>query len=130
MRGEDGPMFNEVLNAMGSPPHARGRPLAAAYNLELSRITPACAGKTSCRPAFSPTTGDHPRMRGEDVAIKAGEGIDPGSPPHARGRPQYLSKSAGRLGITPACAGKTDGDREGTRRNGDHPRMRGEDVFR
>ena len=66
-------------------------------------------------------------MRGEDVAIKAGEGIDPGSPPHARGRRAASLSHIERFRITPACAGKT---RFALLRRGvwkDHPRMRGED---
>ena len=66
-------------------------------------------------------------MRGEDVAIKAGEGIDPGSPPHARGRRNPLVELELRRRITPACAGKTHPESRQEIVEADHPRMRGED---
>ena len=135
----------------GSPPHARGRPAFSALKPSGIRITPACAGKTfpySCRET---TIADHPRMRGEDVGFRSeGEfldGITPacagktkydkryanlwkGSPPHARGRrgQQYVRVRPVR--ITPACAGKTWGMLEKGEVDGDHPRMRGEDLVR
>ena len=88
MRGEDmaiGPLSTLIS---GSPPHARGRHSQDSRKHASDWITPACAGKTQRIASTEFQSMDHPRMRGEDVAIKAGEGIDPW--------------------ITPACAGKTD----------------------
>ena len=51
-----------------------------------------------------------------------------GSPPHARGRLEAGHGHLDELGITPACAGKTDGVFGECGRDLDHPRMRGEDV--
>ena len=92
MRGEGTPPGVVCLIDMGSPPHARGRPVAR-------RCGPKCGG-------------DHPRMRGEDRASYEYGPFDRGSPPHARGRPdRELSPIVSRR-ITPACAGKTHATRK------------------
>ena len=66
MRGEDLFLAIKPLTFRGSPPHARGRHIALkAANYDL-RITPACAGKTTCLKACIFVDADHPRMRGED----------------------------------------------------------------
>src|SRR5690606_32722842 len=52
-----------------------------------------------------------------------------GSPPHARGA---LACAGSRLlltGITPACAGSTDGGEPADGAGADHPRMRGEHIY-
>ena len=129
MRGEDTSPSGQNGRRIGSPPHARGRLSRSARSAAGSWITPACAGKTPRQRREGYASPDHPRMRGEDVAIRAGEGIDPGSPPHARGRHKPLQRPRNSLldhprmrgedrvllpekgyrsGITPACAGKTE----------------------
>ena len=128
MRGEDSP----------TPPPG----------MASTRITPACAGKTSAPPSFALYRQDHPRMRGEDPARRRIRVPGVGSPPHARGRlaglrghdrkvgitPACAGKTIKfvvflfRFGITPACAGKTAPRECGGERRWDHPRMRGEDT--
>ena len=67
-------------------------------------------------------------MRGEDNERQAGIRLVVGSPPHARGRRDWIHAD-GVLGrITPACAGKTAGQSHMGGITVDHPRMRGEDV--
>ena len=86
----------------------RGEDIGAGGNVVAStRITPACAGKTSPASSPQPSAPDHPRMRGED-ALNRGDGREAfGSPPHARGRrPERKTNDLHRR-ITPACAGKT-----------------------
>ena len=127
MRGEDFQWFIDIGYPRGSPPHARGRHLLPIVSLYTLRITPACAGKT-CR-GFANNSGssDHPRMRGEDEGVVLVVVVSPGSPPHARGRPQTGGELLEVSRITPACAGKTP-DFEGRQwARADHPRMRGED---
>ena len=46
MRGEDGFIDLIIRYDVGSPPHARGRPLYPYVMESKMRITPACAGKT------------------------------------------------------------------------------------
>ena len=107
MRGEDRERVILALLAMGSPPHARGRPGFGFRPSVPCGITPACAGKTSTRLMCSREAGDHPRMRGEDVLILLCRDTQHGSPPHARGRPTSPSGCPASCRITPACAGKT-----------------------
>ena len=107
MRGEDAEVASGLLTSYGSPPHARGRPVAAAGQPVAGRITPACAGKTVPLTLAHMTYPDHPRMRGEDWRWRTSGMPSPGSPPHARGRLLLYSNPCYVNGITPACAGKT-----------------------
>ena len=107
MRGEDTTKTSIFTTPPGSPPHARGRPAVKPGEIECSRITPACAGKTTLSRQRIYAWTDHPRMRGEDVHGGQSRRRSVGSPPHARGRLacDLLTEPAAR--ITPACAGKT-----------------------
>ena len=107
MRGEDPVGGFEASKNHGSPPHARGRPADALRHRRCRRITPACAGKTVPSRYTLGSKPDHPRMRGEDVAVLTFQCLESGSPPHARGRPIWESVTPGLFRITPACAGKT-----------------------
>ena len=49
----------------GSPPHVRGKVLAAGLHDLADRITPACAGKSRAIASCSLSIRDHPRMCGE-----------------------------------------------------------------
>ena len=107
MRGEDLYSAQNMTDGTGSPPHARGRRRVERPASHRRRITPACAGKTCDDGSGAGASGDHPRMRGEDMRRRFRGGRVRGSPPHARGR-------------------------RGSRRRRrsirlDHPRMRGED---
>ena len=107
MRGEDPTSRVEYGAVEGSPPHARGRPLYRQRLNNVFGITPACAGKTMRTLAKLHLNSDHPRMRGEDLALRFGIRSPGGSPPHARGRPLHGSILTIIYRITPACAGKT-----------------------
>ena len=107
MRGEDALLDNVVRKITGSPPHARGRLGIFITSYARDRITPACAGKTFVAVHLCEAKEDHPRMRGEDTDTPAFNEFAYGSPPHARGRPSFLSKRRRTTRITPACAGKT-----------------------
>ena len=129
MRGEDTTKTSIFTTPPGSPPHARGRPAVKPGEIECSRITPACAGKTTLSRQRIYAWTDHPRMRGEDVHGGQSRRRSVGSPPHARGRLacDLLTEPAAR--ITPACAGKTRLSSFLVEVKRDHPRMRGEDSF-
>ena len=59
-----------VLDARaGSPPHMRGKGLAAGTWARWQRITPAYAGKSSGWPGVRPLPKDHPRICGEKSNI-------------------------------------------------------------
>ena len=90
------------------------------------RITPACAGKTSGSNRRKSKSEDHPRVCGEnDYAHKLSRPRG-GSPPRVRGKPEELVGEIVGTGITPACAGKTNGYNEIGNFVEDHPRVCGE----
>ena len=126
MRGEKPENLHDKPLQKGSPPRARGKVQQSGGSGVRPGITPACAGKSGACASPPRSPGDHPRVRGEKVdkfSIKAPE---PGSPPRARGK--GMPRTAGRagVGITPACAGKSDREFFSGLRLGDHPRVRGE----
>ena len=94
------------------------------------RITPACAGKTYYVPWPSPSSWDHPRMCGKDSSWLSSDCCTLGSPPHVRERRPWRVCRPRRSGITPACAGKTDGFEAKYYQKEDHPRMCGKDARR
>ena len=51
MRGEDVAERRAGMVAAGSPPHARGRLFASAWEEWAKGLTPACAGKTPGSPS-------------------------------------------------------------------------------
>ena len=107
MRGEDTKRSSPGTLTPGSPPHARGRRREHLASVDAAGITPACAGKT-LRPSIeTPSSWDHPRMRGEDSRELRRRCRVRGSPPHARGRLFRSIFTADNVRITPACAGKT-----------------------
>ena len=67
-------------------------------------------------------------MRGEDADPRYPFPVILGSPPHARGRQALVTTTDLFVGITPACAGKTQAPSDAHRFDADHPRMRGEDF--
>ena len=132
----------------GSPPRVRGK-------LEIPRrahprpgITPACAGKTTTAPAHTTARRDHPRVCGENGIFSGsrpwqqgsprvcGENSDcpgcppwcRGSPPRVRGKRQCRDAHPRRVGITPACAGKTPEGYIYFLITQDHPRVCGENY--
>ena len=68
-------------------------------------------------------------MRGEKVSVDIGDGSEPGSPPHARGKAHSLWVRPPRPGITPACAGKSQASPRMFLSTGDHPRACGEKTL-
>ena len=127
MRGEDMGTMAQAHTRQGSPPHARGRPVAPPSLAICRRITPACAGKTLQACQYECLNWDHPRTRGEDSVLDSFFVSVHGSPPHARGRHVTFRCYCSTYGITPACAGKTKPIHTTSAARQDHPRMRGED---
>ena|GEM_PF-402558 len=149
LRGEDQPSEDPGRCQPGSPPLARGRLRRHVLNLVDIRLTPACAGKTSCSrlrlfrqrltPACAGKTGSqwsllyafraHPRLRGEDTPVSLETAMICGSPPLARGRLVKSDNCLHRIRLTPACAGKTETAMQTKRLFAAHPRLRGEDPI-
>ena len=98
-----------ALSRSGSPPHVRGKVQIGHLIKVCLRITPACAGK---RCSGSRRTGwpkDHPRMCGEKTRYRRSALVTVGSPPHVRGKDLIPALCCVVPGITPACAGKSQG---------------------
>ena len=70
IRGEDlsGPYKNK--SCLGSPPHTRGRFENKGYQRVKLRFTPAYAGKINFFVMSRARQKVHPRIRGEDYALR------------------------------------------------------------
>ena len=129
VRGDRSCFHPRYSTMQGSPPRARG-PQQVQQRVSGGRgITPACAGTASPTPPSSPTSTDHPRVRGDRVVDAAEAAQDQGSPPRARGPHAGLGAGGGLPGITPACAGTACWPAPTRRRRGDHPRVRGDRTW-
>ena len=69
----------------GSPPRVRGTDAVAVDAGRLVGITPACAGNSQSITATLTSTGDHPRVCGEQASATTGKATMTGSPPRVRG---------------------------------------------
>ena len=128
MCGKDCANPSLSLTAMGSPPHVRERPDAMQEDARNTRITPACAGKTTDFDVIDTANEDHPRMCGKDYFCLVQLIMGLGSPPHVRERQTQKQLKLLNNRITPACAGKTVTKATHSLGNGDHPRMCGKDT--
>ena len=93
------------------------------------RITPACAGKTSCFPRTPRPGRDHPRACGENSDYEYGTDPDIGSPPRMRGKRFHRGRLFVDFRITPAHAGKTRPPHPRGKCSADHPRACGENLL-
>ena len=109
MCGEKKSFANSIEMELGSPPHVRGKEKGGVKMALISRITPACAGKSFLM----------------DYCCL----FPLGSPPHVRGKGYANSLNMLSNRITPACAGKRNPDCKTMVRVQDHPRMCGEKDF-
>ena len=104
----------------------RGKVADLLDKWDVSRITPAYAGKSVVDSPVEPVNGDHPRVCGEKWDKLPSETKQKGSPPHMRGKDVKLTMNAGQLRITPAYAGKSSPWLSGfCRLLGSPPHMRG-----
>ena len=69
-------------------------------------------------------------MRGEKVRMGSSTTAKEGSPPHARGKGKLLLILNHSKRITPACAGKSKKQAREKMGKQDHPRMRGEKLYK
>ena len=114
----------------GSPPRVRGKLHNSLPLCYVSRITPACAGKTLHHVHDFNQSEDHPRVCGENGTSPRIDISNLGSPPRVRGKPRTLRAVRAAVGITPACAGKTANVGTDTMKFKDHPRVCGENRQR
>ena len=73
-------------SCIGSPPRMRGKESAKFYTQDISRITPAYAGKSFRRRSSAYCPEDHPRVCGEKHDLAVDEAAEHGSPPRMRGK--------------------------------------------
>ena len=128
MRGEQFRSRPSSRAFPGSPPLARGTASCRRAPDIRSRITPACAGNSSDLRACTPQDWDHPRLRGEQYRYAQSMRYSAGSPPLARGTDISSATFNGESRITPACAGNRNYPDNQRRNEGDHPRLRGEQL--
>ena len=69
-------------------------------------------------------------MRGEHAMAEGQITADEGSSPHARGAQHAAFEAYKAEGIIPACAGSTSSASSPLRLAMDHPRMRGEHLYK
>ena len=112
-----------VAVIQGSPPRMRGKAAPSRPVRQSSRITPAYAGKRTALQLYAIASKDHPRMCGEKELAQYVPVQYVGSPPHVRGKVPSICENLERMGITPACAGKSYRSRTVLRPRWDHPRM-------
>ena len=131
LRGEKFICAQLKTSRTGSPPLARGKGLHMCACRECERITPACAGKRQLKQqAESFAKGSPPLARGKVTAVGAGGGGKRITPACA-GKSCFLwSNRAALHWITPACAGKSFASRESAALLRDHPRLRGEKLWK
>ena len=110
----------------GSSPRVRGKPFRFGVKRGCFRLIPACAGKTVAKHTAYRAGPAHPRVCGENWALKSALKLFPGSSPRVRGKPDSFACVANRVGLIPACAGKTQLDSGTRRRTTAHPRVCGE----
>ena len=98
-------------------------------NILMNGITPASAGKTVIISAFRLTFWDHPRECGKNYHLLQSFLIGLGSPPRVREKLNKLEILKNEMGITPASAGKTDGNGYRGSKFQDHPRECGKNSL-
>ena len=85
-RGENARRRVELLSVMGSSPLTRGKPPPLRPGCPERGLIPAHAGKTRTRGSAHPSTGAHPRSRGENMSTAQVPGTYAGSSPLTRGK--------------------------------------------
>ena len=105
--GEQSSPFPYCTHGIGSPPRVRGTAFSFSLAAFDVRITPACAGNSPPRWAWSATPQDHPRVCGEQHGSLCCFPAIRGSPPRVRGTAAGILKFPLSRGITPACAGNS-----------------------
>ena len=107
----------------------RGKLRLNPHRIHNTRITPACAGKTSRTRRAEVQAEDHPRVCGENDVVCVPYVYTRGSPPRVRGKPVVDRGLISGSRITPACAGKTLVAENRLAASEDHPRVCGENLL-
>ena len=119
------PHFSTLFR-WGSPPPMRGKGIHIIWSKNHFRITPAYAGKSNLNFPLKFIIWDHPRLCGEKPPTYCVKICRTGSPPPMRGKVFDHRKNQFDVGITPAYAGKSSGEKLVLLSYEDHPRLCGE----
>ena len=128
--GENWSTASRRSTASGSSPRVRGKRVRAVADGGGARLIPACAGKT---PPTSGTSGPrtaHPRVCGENIGRRGVADVQRGSSPRVRGKRGARRGGGVRVGLIPACAGKTPPPGVPASPRAAHPRVCGENLRR
>ena len=110
----------------GSAPRARGTHQPREQFRHCQRVSPACAGNTLCSSLADHFQPGQPRVRGEHFQRQAGNPLNHGSAPRARGTRERRRSCRRRCRVSPACAGNTKSGVHPGRSPPGQPRVRGE----
>ena len=86
----------------------RGKDRKKKGDVNMTRITPAYAGKSHAHGAANGKSWDHPRVCGEKRKEVERYAKTAGSPPRMRGKVNRYELTMAQARITPAYAGKSD----------------------
>ena len=126
--GENRMNHIHVFQGVGSSPRVRGKLTTAKRNVLRRRLIPACAGKTCDQDYAGVVSRAHPRVCGENVRAWLYGIITAGSSPRVRGKRDLRVARAARVGLIPACAGKTSSSASWWTKTWAHPRVCGENL--
>ena len=126
--GENRHRAETLLQRLGSSPRVRGKPCPCSSNLACSWLIPACAGKTDADHVLPSRQRAHPRVCGENGYSSAHVFGELGSSPRVRGKRTKKNRQFLKLGLIPACAGKTVDFTKDSVYRGAHPRVCGENL--
>ena len=110
--GENTPLARRGGVYLGSSPRMRGKPPLYETNSDRARLIPAYAGKTNSRKCTHARRPAHPRVCGENRALKSHLLGMWGSSPRMRGKRRIIPDWEHRGRLIPAYAGKTLNDLE------------------
>ena len=128
MRGEQWFRCRRSKRNNGSSPRARGTVASAIKNTTRARFIPACAGNRApgTGTGSARTWAVHPRVRGEQIGLRAYAPCTGGSSPRARGTVVGPPTHRALPRFIPACAGNRMTRWQIFPRALVHPRVRGE----
>ena len=105
--GENPSVEETSRSSTGTSPRMRGKLEAARANQDAKRNIPAYAGKTSSVGLYLQPDAEHPRVCGENVALKDMFESYSGTSPRMRGKLRAQPGSPSPTRNIPAYAGKT-----------------------
>ena len=105
--GENDAVETIPATLSGSSPRVRGKQTPDRRRLDAGRLIPARAGKTRARARTCGGGGAHPRVCGENQAVRGLHAEGMGSSPRVRGKHRRGRARLGGRRLIPACAGKT-----------------------